>query len=89
MLKDYKEKLMKDFLTFFNKEKDAENERKELINEAKTEKERKRLEKIFAMQRGQSADKIGEYNKVIDEKLETYEKELKKIYEKQKYNIKI
>ena len=89
MVKDYKERLMKDFLKFFNKEKEAENERKKMIKEANTEKERKRLEKIFAMQRGQSADKIGEYNKIIDEKLEKYEKELTKLYEKQKYNIKI
>ena len=84
MIDDYKKKLMKDFLNFFNKEKEADNERKELIKEAETEKEKKRLEKIFAMQRGQSADKIGEYNKLIDEKLEKYEKQLNKIYEKQK-----
>ena len=86
MVKDYKDRLMKDFLKFLNKEKEAENGRKKIIKEANTEKERKRLEKIFAMQRAQSADKIGEYNKVIDEKLEKYEKELRQIYEKQKYS---
>ena len=87
MVKDYKEKLMKDFLDFVNKEKESENERKELMLEAKSEKERKRLERIFAMQRGQSTDKIGEYNKLIDEKLEIYEKELKKLYDKQNNKI--
>ena len=84
MVKDYEEKLMKDFLNFMNNEKEAENERKNIIKETKSEKEKKRLEKIFAMQRGQSSDKIGEYNKLIDVKLEKYEKELKKLYEKQK-----
>jgi hypothetical protein len=87
MVKDYKGKLMKDFLDFVNKENEKENERKELLLEVKDEKERKRLEKIFAMQRGQSTDKIGEYNKLIDEKLEFYENELKKHYDKQKNKI--
>ena len=84
MINDYKEKLMKDFLNFLNKETEDENERKNIIKETKSEKDKKRLEKIFAMQRGQSTDKIGEYNKLIDVKLEKYEKELKKMYEKQK-----
>lgn len=84
MVEDYHKKLMKDFYVFLNKEKKVQKERNELFKEAETEKEKKRLEKIFAMQRGQSEDKIGEYNNMIDEKLKIYEEQLRKIYEKQK-----
>jgi hypothetical protein len=84
MVEDYHKKLMKDFYVFLNKEKKVQKERNELFKEAETEKEKKRLEKIFAMQRGQSEDKIGEYNNLIDEKLKIYEEQLRKIYEKQK-----
>ena len=86
MIKDYNEKLMRDLLNFFNMERAAENERRDLLNSVKSEIEKKRLEKIFAMQRAQSADKMGEYNKVIDEKLERYEKEWRNVYEKQTNN---
>jgi hypothetical protein len=84
MVEDYHKKLMKDFYVFLNKEKKVQKERNELFKEAETEKEKKRLEKIFAMQRGQSEDKIGEYNNLIDEKLKIYEEQLRKIYQKQK-----
>ena len=84
MVQDYKDKLLKDLLNLCNKENEKENKRKELLKEIKSEMEMKRLEKIFAMQRAQSTDKIGEFNNLIDEKVEKYEKELKAIYEKQK-----
>ena len=45
---------------------------------AVSEKAKKRLVKILAMQRAQSTDKVCEYNKLIDVKLEEYSNELKK-----------
>ena len=80
LLDDYKSKLMKEFLLFCDKEKEAENERREIFAEAKNEKEKKRLQKIFEMQNAQSADKIGEYNNLIDEKITQYEKSLKQYF---------
>ena len=84
LLNEYKSKAMKEFLLFCNKEKAAENERKEIFAEAKTEKEKKRLKNILKMQNAQSVDKIGEFNKLIDEKIIEYEKALMDYFKKQK-----
>ena len=84
MLEDYQKKLMKDFLNLFNKENKADDERKRIIDEMEEGIEKKRLAKIFAMQRGLSSDKIGEYNNLIDEKLQKYEQKLREVYEAQK-----
>ena len=84
MLDDYQNKLMKDFLNLFNREDKADDERKRIIDEMEEGIEKKRLEKIFAMQRGLSSDKIGEYNNLIDEKLKKYEQKLREVYENQK-----
>ena len=75
---------MKDFLDLCNKEKEIDKQRNIKFKEAKTEMDKKRLEKIIAMQRAQSADKVGEFNKKIDEKLKKYEDQLKQMYEQQK-----
>ena len=69
---------MKDFLAFCEKQKRENAERDELLKEEKDEKAKKRLVKILAMQRAQSTDKVCEYNKLIDVKLEEYSNELKK-----------
>jgi hypothetical protein len=87
MLEDYQKKLMKDFLNLFNKENKADDERKRIIDEMEEGIEKKRLAKIFAMQRGLSSDKIGEYNNLIDEKLKKYEQKLREVYEEQKNKI--
>ena len=79
MVNDYTKKLMSDFLKFCEKEKKANKERDKLINEASNEQEKRRLAKILALQRGQSSDKIGEYNKMIDEKIEDYKEKLNNI----------
>ena len=84
LLEDYKSRALKAFLLFCNKEKDQEIERKEIFAEAKTEKEKKRLQKILKMQNAQSVDKIGEFNNLIDEKIAEYEKALINYYNKQK-----
>ena len=86
LLEDYKSKALKAFLLFCNKEKEEEVERKEIFAEAKTEKEKKRLQKILKMQNAQSVDKIGEFNNLIDEKIAEYEKALMNYYKKQKNN---
>ena len=83
-MEDYKSRALKAFLLFCNKEKDQEIERKEIFAEAKTEKEKKRLQKILKMQNAQSVDKIGEFNNLIDEKIAEYEKALINYYNKQK-----
>ena len=87
MLEDYQKKLMKDFLNLFNKEDKADDERRKIIDEMEEGIEKRRLEKIFAMQRGLSSDKIGEYNNLIDEKLKKYEQKLREVYEEQKNKI--
>ena len=79
MVNDYTKKLMSDFLKFCEKEKKANKERDKMINEATNEKEKRRLAKILALQRGQSSDKIGEYNKMIDEKIDDYKEKLNNI----------
>ena len=86
LLNDYQSKLMKSFLLFCNKEKEDQNERKEIFAEAKTEKEKKRLQNILKMQNAQSADKIGEYNKIIDERIEEYRTALMESLRNQKNN---
>ena len=86
LVNDYQSKLMKSFLIFCNKEKEAQNERKEIFAEAKTEKEKKRLQNILKMQNAQSADKIGEYNKIIDERIEEYRAALMESLKNQKNN---
>ena len=87
MLEDYQKKLMKDFLNLFNKEDKADDERRKIIDEMEEGIEKRRLEKIFAMQRGLSSDKIGEYNNLIDEKLQKYEQRLREVYEAQKNKV--
>jgi hypothetical protein len=87
MLEDYQKKLMKDFLNLFNREDRADDERRKIIDEMEEGIEKKRLEKIFAMQRGLSSDKIGEYNNLIDEKLQKYEQRLREVYEAQKNKV--
>ena len=84
LLNDYQSKLMKSFLIFCNKEKEAENERKEIFAEAKTEKEKKRLQNILKMQNAQSTDKIGEYNNIIDERIQEYKAALMESLKNQK-----
>ena len=79
LIGDYTKKLMSDFLKFCEKEKKANKERDKMINEATNEKEKRRLAKILALQRGQSSDKIGEYNKMIDEKIDDYKEKLNNI----------
>ena len=86
LVDDYQSQLMKSFLLFCNKEKEAQNERKEIFAEAKTEKEKKRLQNILKMQNAQSADKIGEYNKIIDERIEEYKAALMESLRNQKNN---
>ena len=86
LVNDYQSKLMKSFLIFCNKEKEAQNERKEIFAEAKTKKEKKRLQNILKMQNAQSADKIGEYNKIIDERIEEYRAALMESLKNQKNN---
>ena len=86
MVTEYTKKLMNDFLKFCEKEKKANKERDKLINEASDEKEKKRLAKILALQRGQSSDKIGEYNKMIDDKIEDYKDKLYTILNNQNNN---
>jgi hypothetical protein len=86
MVNEYTKKLMNDFLKFCEKEKKANKERDKLINEASDEKEKKRLAKILALQRGQSSDKIGEYNKMIDDKIEDYKDKLYTILNNQNNN---
>ena len=81
---DYRSKVLKSFLLFCNKEKEAENERKEIFEEAKTEKEKKRLQNIIKMQNAQSADKIGEFNNLIDKRITEYENALNEYYLRQK-----
>ena len=85
LVDNYKKKLMKDFLSFFEKEKKANKERDKEFNEIENEKEKKRLAKIFAMERAQSSDKIGQYNKMIDDKIMEYENLLnEKLQQQQK-----
>ena len=84
LVDDYRSKVLKSFLLFCNKEKEAENERKEIFEEAKTEKEKKRLQNIIKMQNAQSADKIGEFNNLIDKRITEYENALNEYYLRQK-----
>ena len=84
LVDDYRSKVLKSFLLFCNKEKEAENERKEIFEEAKTEKEKKRLQNIIKMQHAQSADKIGEFNNLIDKRITEYENALNEYYLRQK-----
>ena len=74
---------MSDFLKFCEKEKKANKERDKEFNEVENEKEKKRLAKILAMERAQSSDKIGQYNKLIDDKINEYENKLYEIMENQ------
>ena len=74
---------MKDFLNLYEKEKKANKERDKEFNEVEDEKEKKRLAKILAMERAQSSDKIGQYNKLIDDKINEYENKLYQIMENQ------
>ena len=74
---------MKDFLNLYEKEKKANKERDKEFNEVEDEKEKKRLAKILAMERAQSSDKIGQYNKLIDDKINEYENKLYEIMENQ------
>ena len=74
---------MKDFLNLYEKEKKANKERDKEFNEVENEKEKKRLAKILAMERAQSSDKIGQYNKLIDDKINEYENKLYEIMENQ------
>ena len=74
---------MKDFLNLYEKEKKANKEKDKEFNEVEDEKEKKRLAKILAMERAQSSDKIGQYNKLIDDKINEYENKLYEIMENQ------
>ena len=74
----YKHQLMLGFTNFCIKEKEKDRERDNILNKVVDDVTKKRLAKIQAMQRAQSADKKGEYNKLIDVKLQEYQDELKK-----------
>ena len=78
LVDEYRNKLMRDFLLFCEKQKKENQNRDKLFNEEKDEVAKRRLAKILAMQRAQSSDKIAEYNKMIDVKLEEYKTELEK-----------
>ena len=78
LVDEYRNKLMRDFLLFCEKQKKENQNRDKLLNEEKDEVAKRRLAKILAMQRAQSSDKIAEYNKMIDVKLEEYKTELEK-----------
>lgn len=79
LLEQYQTKLNKDLLTFIEEKKKQNETNNKLFNEITNEKERRRLMTILKMERAQSSDKIGEYNKMIDVKLEEYKAELTKL----------
>ena len=78
LIDTYKHQLMVGFTNFCIKENEKDKERNNILNKAVDDVAKKRLAKIHAMQRAQSCDKKGEYNKLIDVKLQEYQDELNK-----------
>ena len=73
MYNDYQEQLYHDLLLFIEDERSKDKEREMILNNTNDNATKKRLTKIFSLQRAQSSDKIGEYNKMIDTKLEAFQ----------------
>ena len=61
-LDSFRKKLNKELLALLTEEKKKDEERKKLFAQANSDTEKKRLNKIFSIERAQSSQKINKFN---------------------------
>jgi len=77
-LDDYRKKLNKQLLNLLTEEKKKDEEREKIFSQATNDNEKKRLNKIFSIERAQSSQKIAKFNEDMDVLLDKFESKLRK-----------